>query len=93
MNQDLEADGVYDDDVFYKCDEEWDEVLKDGALLGVGGIVVAARVNNVVYYHTNIYIRRNSLARPGLPQRRPGDQFERGVRAGQAQGSRVGHRE
>ena len=59
------------------------QVLKDGALLGVGGIVGAA----------NIYIRRNSLARPGLPQTRPGDQFERGVRAGQAQGSRVGHRE
>ena len=39
------------------------QVLKDGALLGVGGIVGAARVNNVVYYCTNIYIRRNSLAR------------------------------
>ena len=62
------------------------QVLKDGALLGVGGIVGAARVNNVVYYRTNIYICRNSLAMPGLPQRRPGDQFEQGVMAGQAQG-------
>ena len=62
------------------------QVLKDGALLGVGGIVGAARVNNVVYYRTNIYIRRNSLTIPGLPQRRPGDQFEQGVRARQAQG-------
>ena len=61
------------------------QVLKDGALVGVGGIVGAARVNNVVIL-PNIYIRRNSLAMPGLPQRRPGDQFERGVRARQAQG-------
>ena len=26
LNQDCEADGVYDDDVFNKCDEEWYEV-------------------------------------------------------------------
>ena len=52
MNQDCEAAGVYDDDVMKNGMTFVDgrQVLKDGALVGVGGIVGAARVNNVVYY-------------------------------------------